>query len=143
MTVTFLGHGDLAYDNRIENEVIECVEGLINNGADRFFLGGYGNYDSMCARVVNNLRGKYPQIKSYLVIPYLNKKYDTVIYDDTIYPPIENIPLRFAIVKRNEWMIDNSEIVVAYVMNSAGDAAKSVLYAQRKNKIVINIAGLD
>ena len=40
-------------------------------------------------------------------------------------------------------MIENSDIVISYVMNNAGGAAKAVLYARRKKKQIINLANSD
>ena len=62
------------------------------------------------------------------------------IFDDTIYPDLEKIPRRFAIVKRNEWMIKNSNFLIAYVDHSWGGASKTLEYAKRKKHIsIINI----
>ena len=51
----------------------------------------------------------------------------------------EHIPPRFAILKRNEWMIDNADLVIAYVDHRYGGAYKSLLFAQRRKKKIINI----
>jgi hypothetical protein len=63
------------------------------------------------------------------------KKY----YDDVVYPPLENVPLKFAISRRNEWVVDNSDIVYAYVKHSWGGVAKMLAYAKHKQKQIINI----
>lgn len=65
------------------------------------------------------------------------------LYDDSVYPPLENTPLRFAIVKRNQWMIDNSQLIVAYVKYSWGGATKAVTYAKKKNKQIINLCNIE
>jgi len=58
-------------------------------------------------------------------------------YDETIYPPLESIPRKFAILRRNEWMVQESDIVVAYVNHGWGGAAKTLQYARRKKKRII------
>lgn len=138
----FWSNADL--ECRIKSEIIDCVE---NRNLTEFLLGGYGGYDISCAKYIRELKTIYPQIKSYLVLAYLDKKFDEYdkeyikkTFDDIIYPPIENVPKRFAILKRNEWMIDNSDYVIFYVNHSWGGASKMLEYATRKKKDYINLA---
>ena len=140
MNVTFCGHSNISYSDDMKNLLRSQIELLIKSGAKQFYLGGYGAFDGLPAHTVNDLKKKHPQIKSTLVIPYLNRKYDIVdYYDDTVYPPIEHIPYRLAIIKRNEWMIDNSDILIAYVDHTWGGAARTYAYAQRKGMEIINL----
>ncbi len=71
------------------------------------------------------------------------KKYSTNEEEpiNTILPDgIETIPRKFAINYRNKWMVDQSDYVVTYVKYSFGGASKFKKLAEKKNKIVINIA---
>lgn len=62
------------------------------------------------------------------------------MFDSSVYPNIEKVPKRFAILKRNEWLINNSDFLIAYV-HRLGGAHKTLEYAQKKKHIkVINIA---
>ena len=61
-------------------------------------------------------------------------------FDSIIYPEIEKTPPRFAILKRNFWMINKADLVIAYVKHSWGGAAKSFNYAKKLNKKFINLA---
>lgn len=61
-------------------------------------------------------------------------------YEDTIYPEIlEKTPPKFAIPKRNRWMIEQSDFVVTYVTCDIGGAANFKRIAEKQNKIVINL----
>lgn len=102
MIVTFCGHGDETYPDEIRIMLSDTIEELIIQGADKFLLGGYGNFDLMAATAVKSLKKKYPYIKSILVVPYINRGFDKELYDYSEYPPLENTPKRFAILKRNE-----------------------------------------
>lgn len=62
------------------------------------------------------------------------------LYDDSIYPPIEEMPLKFAISKRNEWMVRNCDLVIAYVNHNYGGAYESLKAAKRVGRAIINIA---
>ncbi len=121
-TVTFCGHRIIESQDRkiITQKLFEELENLIKQGATEFLLGGYGSFDMLCAVVIDDLKIKYSDIKSILVIPYLNREYDTRLYDYTEYPPIEKTPLKFAISKRNEYMVNKSDVVISYVKYSWG-----------------------
>ena len=76
-----------------------------------------------------------------LVLPYLNSTIDTSGYDYTVYPPLESVPPRFAISKRNQWMVEQVDVVVAYVTHSWGGAAQTLDYARRKKKRILQYTG--
>lgn len=138
MIVTFCGHREiLSGKNEIREKLVETVENLIKQGAKEFLLVGYGDFDYMCASVIKELKQKYPFIKSVLVTAYINSYFDKWLYDEIEYPPIENTPKRFAIIKRNEYMIDISDILIAFVKYETGGAAKTLKYAVKKNKKII------
>ncbi|MBR4979362.1 MAG: DUF1273 family protein [Clostridia bacterium] len=144
MVVTFCGHNEISDVENIKPHLYTEIEKLIEDGADKFYLGGYGKFDLLAAQAVCSLKKEqFPHIRSILVLPYLNREYDKALYDETVYPPLEKVPLKFAISKRNEWMIDNSDAVVCYVVHSWGGAAASLNYALRKKKRVIRIAGFS
>ena len=141
-TVTFCGHRDIMPCDKtiVTRKLHSEIEGLINRGAKTFLLGGYGDFDLLCAKTVKELKESYPQIKSVRVIPYLDREYNIDLYDCSEYPPIETVPKRFAIIKRNEYMVDNADAVIAYVRFSSGGANKTLTYAKRKQKAIINLA---
>lgn len=112
------------------------VEQLISDGADTFYLGGYGDFDHLAASVLRELKKTHTHIKLVLVLAYLNRDANTSGYDCSIYPELESVPLRFAISKRNEYMVNMSDAVVAYVTHSWGGAAKTLQYARRKKKTI-------
>lgn len=64
-------------------------------------------------------------------------------YTDTIYPDgLENVPRKFAICKRNDWMVDHSDAVICYVIDHFGGAYTYTEKARRKGKRIINIADI-
>ncbi|MBP3360561.1 MAG: DUF1273 family protein [Clostridia bacterium] len=139
MVVSFCGHGNVQYSDEIRESLYTIIEDLIKQGADEFLLGGYGSFDLMAAHTVKSLKEKYPYIESVLVVPYINRGFDKDLYDCSEYPPIENVPKRFAILKRNEWMVRSADVIVAYISHDWGGAAKTLSYASHKKKRIINI----
>lgn len=140
MIVTFCGHGKITYTDETRKQLRDTIEKLISEGADEFLLGGYGAFDIMAANAVRSLKEKYPNIRSVLVVPYIDKDFDKNTYDCSEYPPIERVPKRFAILKRNEWMVSRADVLVAYVDHDWGGAAKTLEYAVSKKKMIINVA---
>lgn len=139
MTVTFCGHSQVANANAVAAALADIIEKLIDEGADEFLLGGYGEFDTMAAIAVRNAKKNHSGIHSALVIPYIDRDYEPALYDNSMYPPLETVPRRFAISKRNEWMVSNSDVVVACIQHSWGGAATTLKYAERKMKRIISI----
>ena len=142
-TVTFCGHSQLSLEEEKRLFPLLCtqIERLITLGADTFLLGGYGSFDTLCARAVKKAKEKHPHITSILVIPYINRTYNNEeLYDFTQYPPIEKVPPRFAISKRNEYMVQKSDILLSYVKYSFGGAYTTLCYAQRKKKDIVSLS---
>ena len=140
MRITFCGHGKITYTDETRKLLRDTIENLISEGADEFLLGGYGAFDVMAANAVRSLKEKYAYIKSVLVVPYIDRDFDRDLYGCSEYPPIERVPKRFAILKRNEWMVNQADVVVAYVDHDWGGAAKTLERAVSKKKRIINIA---
>ena len=107
-TATFIGHRQCTgLDTEdLRNE----IEGLIQKGVCIFLNGGMGSFDWTCARIVHEMREKYPQIRSYLVIPYLSFRIlEPRYFDEVIYPEgFEKYHYKAAIVKRNQYLVEQS-----------------------------------
>jgi len=77
------------------------------------------------------------------VLPYRVKdiEYYEKYYDDIIFPLDTNTHPKSAITKRNQWMIDNSDLIISYVEpNRKGGALAALKYAQKQGKEIINLA---
>ena len=142
MVVTFVGHREISEEPKVRRWLEETVSELTHEGADTFYLGGYGQFDRLAASVVWAEKARNPQICSYLVIPYPDRSYDTAQYDGTVYPPLESVPRRYAIAKRNEYMIQWSDVVVAYVRYPFGGAAATLRYAEQRKKRIIRFTSV-
>ena len=80
-------------------------------------------------------------IELVLILPYLNRRKDISPCDSSIYPPLESVPKKLAIVRRNQWMVEQADVVVDYVLHSWGGAAMTLEYAKRKKKRIISFQG--
>ena len=135
--VTFCGHREVQEPEKVQKWLYETVSGLILEGADVFYLGGYGEFDRMALSVVNKTKEAHPDVRAILVLPYLDRSMDLDAYDGSVYPPLEKVPRRYAISRRNRWMVDQADVVVAYVIHEWGGAATTLRYAEAKKKTII------
>ncbi len=139
MKVTFCGHSELyRQEESVAAWLNAILPPLIEQGADKFYLGGYGKFDSLAAEAVRRQKRHYPQIEAILVLAYLNHTTDAAGYDRTVYPPLENVPPRYAIIKRNYWMVEAADAIISYVTHDWGGAAKTLAHAKKKQKIIIS-----
>lgn len=144
----FAGHSKLYGVEEIYEKLIAVIENLVKTeGINEFWVGNYGAFDRLCAGAVRKLKEKYPQIRLALIIPYLtceineNKDLYRRNYDDILIADIpQNTPQKIQIIKNNEYMANNSQILVCYVKHSFGGAAKTAEYARKRKIRVLNIA---
>ena len=148
MKISFAGHSFVSSKSRVEEIVKEQMrKSVAANEHVVCYLGGYGDFDDICARVCRELKKEYAGIELVYVTPYMSiseqekikEMQSRGLYDTSLYPPIETTPPRYAISKRNEWMMKNADIIIAYVNHSYGGAYKSLQVAKRNKKEIINI----
>lgn len=134
MVCTFFGHSECyGLDAVVLSDAI--VE-LINLGVDSFYVGNQGNFDAMVYRCLKELRKAHPNIHISVVLAYLPVKEQGS--KDTIYPEIEGHP-KFAIARRNRWMIGKSDYCLCYINHTWGGAYKFASMAKNRGLTVINL----
>ena len=140
MIITFCGHSDFRGCEEYEEKIISILR---EKHADEVYLGGYGAFDLFAYKCSLKYKKEENALKFTLVTPYLDSKHKKGFfegeYDEIIYPSLENVPPRFAISGRNEWMVENADVVVAFVEREFGGAYKTLKYAKKRKKEIINI----
>ena len=77
-------------------------------------------------------------------MPESSASEDGTDYSETVFPEgLENTPRRFAIAKRNSYLVSLADVVVTYVTSPAGGAAYFKEYAEKQGKRVINLPDLQ
>ena len=140
MSCNFLGHGD-CYDVDVK-QLRHNIEKLILSGVDAFYVGNHGYFDSIVFECLLGLEKIYQGISISVVLAYLPTKqseYDPYSHY-SIYPEgIEIGPPRFAIERRNKWMIGQSKYCICYINHAWGNAYKFARQAKRQGLTVINL----
>ena len=95
----------------------------------------------MVYSVLKELKARYPQISYTVVLAYMPDEHIRELYgEDTLFPDgLESVPKRFAISKRNDWMIQQSCFAVCYVHKITGSAAKFRDKAEKKGLRAIDV----
>lgn len=145
ISCTFAGHREI-YMPRVDEKIDSAIRELLRFDVDFiFYTGGIGEFDSKCAAAIHRAKRKYPHLKIrlILVLPYMSnrlneeKAFYEYYYDDIIIPAeLDGVHYKAAIQKRNRWMVDNSDYLIACLLRDFGGAYE---YAKRQGKSIINL----
>ena len=141
----FAGHSKLYGIDGLLDDVKELAEELIvKENVKEFWVGNYGSFDRLAAGAIKSLKEKYTHIQLNLVIPYLtgeineNKEIYYENYDNILIADIsENTPIKYRIVRCNEYMVQNSDFIICYVEYGWGGASKTLEFAKKQKHIKI------
>lgn len=141
MTVAFFGHENAPRDIELclEQAIIQLIE---ENENITFLVGTHGHFDGMARTVLVRLAPRYPMMKYRIVLAYLPVKREENRFEGlpTMLPEgIENVPKRFAISYRNNYMVKECDTVICYITHDWGGAAQFVDKARHKGKNIINL----
>lgn len=141
-TCTFFGHKDTP--ESVKADLYAAIETLIvEHGVETFYVGNQGHFDFYTRAALRQLQQKYP-IRYAVVLVYMpGEKTEYDVYgdnDDTMLPEgIEEVHPKYAISWRNDWLLRQSNFVIAYIHHNWGGAARYVQKAYRQGKTVINL----
>lgn len=128
---TFFGHSQCP---DLRSELRDAVMRLSGDGVDMFYVGDNGRFDAQARSVLSELGLRYGVVLAYL------PKGAGAGFDDTMFPEgLELVHPRYAIERRNLWMLERSDYVVTYVHHSWGGAAKFAALAERQGKRMIRL----
>lgn len=136
-TVTFFGHKDTPKETEptLRLTLVDLIE---KKNSNLFYVGNQGNFDAMVRRQLEDLAQTYP-ITYKIVLAYMPGKNDEPD-EHTILPEgLETVPRRFAISRRNKWMLDQADTVVTYVTHPSSGAYQIKETAIKKGKTVIEL----
>jgi uncharacterized phage-like protein YoqJ len=138
---TFFGHRDCG--ENIKQDLLCAIEQLVEEGVTTFYVGTHGNFDIISLNALREIKRKHSHITYTVVLAYMPKEAFNTYWkpEETLYPDgVEKAPKRFAISYRNEWMLRNSDYVIAYVTRTYGGAADFVKKVISRGKKVIHLA---
>lgn len=123
--------------------LIDLIE---KDRADTFYVGNQGNFDIAVLKMLQELQNIYKHIRYFVVLAYHPTERDFADFiqpENTLFPEeLEKIHPKFAISKRNEWMISKADYAVVFVRFITGGAAKYKTLSEKKGLKVFNIFDL-
>lgn len=138
MIITFCGHSDFCATQEYEEQMRSFFEETVGDQRAALYLGGYGGFDQFAYRCGKEYQKSHPNVELVFVTPYLDERHHlsdhAQHYDAIVYPELEQVPPRFAIVHRNRWMVGRADWVVAYVTRQFGGAYQTYRYSKQKKK---------
>ena len=144
--VTLFGHRDMHAHKIVEQRLCAILRDLVQIKEHiEIYIGRNGEFDTFAASVVKQAQKTFgnENLEMTLILPYVIK--DIEFYEryyDSIFIP-ENVqgthPKR-AIIKRNEWMVEECDLFICYVERNSGGAYTALKYARKLGKKIINLA---
>ena len=142
--ISFIGHRQISSVAFIENQV-ERLAAEFMRQADfvEFYLGRNGEFDIAAASGIKRAQKRIGHEKSalILVLPYEMKDlpYYQAFYDEVILPVDSSVHFKLAITKRNKWMVESTDLLIAYVTKPQGGAYHTLCYAQSLGRQICNL----
>lgn len=121
--------------------LVEAIENEISKGTKIFYVGYHGNFDRMAIAALRQARQKH-DIVAALVLPYHPAAYHIEKpdgFDMILYPPLESVPQKYALVRANQYMVRTSGNIICYVRHF-GNSRNLLEYAQRHCSSITNIS---
>ena len=88
-----------------------------------FYLGGYGNFDKIAKKICLKFKQINKNEKICFITPYKDENYlkkHRHIYDEIIFPDISKTPKKYAIYKRNLWIVKKKRILLLHISITLG-----------------------
>lgn len=148
-TVSFFGRREVENFFVIEQRVEELVRNLLREKEYvEFLVGRNGEFDQLVASTVLRLKRLVGGDNSslVLVLPYMTAEFaNNQDSFESYYDEIEvsdaaaGKHFKAAIQTRNREMIERSDLVICYVTHNSGGAYRSIQYAKKQGKEIINV----
>lgn len=133
----FIGHRD-APEALLPSIIAEVERHIAVYGVEDFVVGGYGNFDSLAAQAVIHVKKHRPSATLFRLLAYhpAERTVPTLPgFDGTFYPEgMERVPKRAAIIRANQYMVDHSAYLIAYVQHPSNGSRNLLEYAIRREK---------
>ena len=149
-TVSFFGHREIKQPFLVEKRVEKIIVEIINSKEYvEFLIGRDGEFDQIVSSVIRRTTRKYNYGNSALIIvlPYMKAEFQNneqsflTYYDEVeICPESSEAHFKAAIQIRNRNMVDRSDLIVCCIEHNSGGAFKTIQYATRLKKNMLNIA---
>ncbi len=151
-TCCFTGHRDISGEEKeaVLKKIYKAISTLYENGTVNFISGMAKGFDLLAARQVIALRSEHSDVRLICALPCRDQTvlwdeseaiaYSAIleIADEVVY--VSQFNQKGVMLRRDRYMVDSSDIVVAYLKRNSGGTYYTVKYAEKKGIDVINLA---
>ena len=149
-TITYLWDESSQQALELKARIKKAIVYLIENKNVKHFISGMAlGVDMIAAEIVLELKSKYPEIKLECALPCETQASKwSVKYRDRYFNIIEMSDKETLLQthytadcmhKRNRYMVDHSDYVIAVWDGSPSGTGKTVMYAKENNKAILQI----
>ena len=142
-TCSFFGHRSIIDDVSVKQQLYEVVEELIvNQDVDTFLLGEMGDFEIIAGKVLQELKKKYPHIVRETILCFSEQlQRDSKVSSEWFHldSAVSKCKRRGRIPKRNQMVVEQSDVIVCYINVPYGGAYTAYKRAVKKNKRIINL----
>lgn len=149
-TVSFFGHRSIERASEVENRFDKLLHELIaQKEYVEFLIGRDGEFDLLASAAIKRAVREYGYGNTHftLVLPYMKAEYrdnekEYLDYYDEVEVCAESADAhpKAAIQIRNRNMVDRSDLVVCCIQHKSGGAYKTMQYAEKQGKSIVNLA---
>lgn len=149
-TVSFFGHRSIERASEIDNRLEKLLHDLITQKEYiEFLIGRDGEFDLLASAAIKRAVREhgYGNTHFTLVLPYMKAEYrdnekEYLDYYDEVEVCAESAEThpKSAILVRNRNLVDRSDLVVCCIQHKRGGAYKTIQYAEKQGKRIINLA---
>lgn len=141
----FFGHRDVHAIPEVREKLEHVIKDLIDQGVEEFWYCRQGGFDCLVSMVLWNIKKDRKFIYISEVCPYPPSKSKIEWSEENnielIYPnEVAKGPMKFAILRRNDYIVENVDLIVCYITHDYGGAYKAVEKARKKGLKIINLA---
>ena len=148
---------DFELDNKgyqeFSERLVSAIYNLYEKGYRIFYNGCAQGFDIAAAEVLLLLKDKCPDIKLYATVPFIEqdkgwaenwkKRYQNVMNNADKIIVINPDYAKWAYIKRNEFMVENSSTIITYFDGESGGTESTLEYAKKKGLSIVNIYSKD
>lgn len=145
-TVALFGHREIEDLRSVDRLLLPVLKELVyNKRYITFLIGRNGEFDEYAASLIKKLQRESGKENSdlTLVLAYTvakmedyEKYYDSIIIPEALYGKHP----KSAITLKNQWMVEQSDLVIVYLERKKGGAYRAMKYADKNNKKVIELS---
>lgn len=148
-TVSFFGHRRIYDIFNLESLIEKYIHDILSTKEYvEFLVGRDGDFDQIVTSCIKRVKRKFVDCNSSIIwiMPYIksdykkNQNYYEKYYDEIIiFEESQSAYPKAAFNIRNQIMIDRSDLIFFYVEHTYGGAYKSMQYAKKQHKKIINL----